>query len=183
MVDRLIDEIVDFWFDEAMKPYWFRTSDSFDRAVADTLGPHHEAAARGEHDHWMDDVDGCIALCLLLDQVPRNIFRGSPRAFATDAKARTVADHALANGFDLECTTDERIFLYLPYEHHEDITSQDRAVALFTERVGDAVTVDFAQRHRAIIARFGRFPHRNTVLGRPSTSEEEAFLSEPNSSF
>lgn len=183
MVDRLIDEIVDFWFDEAMKPYWFRKSPSFDRAVADTLGPHHEAAARGDYDHWMEDVDGCIALCILLDQVPRNMFRDDPRAFATDAKARAVSDHAVANGFDLECTTDERIFLYLPYEHHEDLASQERSVALFTERVGDETTVRYALRHREIIQRFGRFPHRNAVLGRPGTPEEEAFLKEPDSSF
>ncbi|PWC37443.1 DUF924 family protein [Azospirillum sp. TSO35-2] len=183
MVDSLIDEIVDFWFDEAMKPYWFRRSDSFDRAVADTLGPHHEAAARGDYDHWMEDVDGCIALCVLLDQVPRNMFRDSPRAFETDAKARAVSDHAIANEFDLECTNDERIFLYLPYEHHEDMASQDRSVALFAERVEDDTTLRYAERHREIIQRFGRFPHRNAVLGRPSTPEEEAFLTEPDSSF
>ncbi len=183
MVDSLIDEIVDFWFDDAMKPYWFRKSDSFDRAVADTLGEPHAAAARGDCDSWMEDVDGCLALCILLDQVPRNIFRGDPRSFATDAKARAVAEHALANGFDLECTTDERIFLYLPLEHHEDMDSQNRSVALFTERVGDDVTVDYANRHRAVIERFGRFPHRNAILGRDSTPEEAAFLLEPNSSF
>lgn len=183
MVDKLIDEIVDFWFDEAMKPYWFRKSASFDRAVADTLGPHYEAAARGAYDHWMEDVDGCIALCVLLDQVPRNMFRNDPRAFATDGKARGISDHAVANGFDLECTTDERIFLYLPFEHHEDMASQDRSVALFTERVGDETTVCYARRHREIIQRFGRFPHRNAILGRTSTPEEVAFLTEPDSSF
>jgi len=183
MVDTLIDEIVDFWFDEAMKPYWFRRSDSFDRAVADTLGPHYEAAVRGDLDHWMEDVDGCLALCILLDQVPCNMFRDDPRAYASDPKARAVAEHALAGGFDLECTEDERIFLYLPFEHHEDMGSQDRAVALFAERVGTEETVRFAERHREIIQRFGRFPHRNAVLGRESTAEETAFLQEPNSSF
>lgn len=183
MVDKLIDEIVDFWFDEAMKPYWFRRSASFDRAVADTLGPHHEAAARGDYDHWMEDVDGCIALCVLLDQVPRNMFRDDPRAYATDDKALAVSRHAVANEFDLECTTDERIFLYLPFEHDEDMASQDRAVALFTERVGDETSVRFALRHREIIQRFGRFPHRNASLGRAGTPEEEAFLQEPDSAF
>lgn len=183
MVDSLIDEIVDFWFDEAMKPYWFRPSPSFDRVVGETLGPHHEAAARGDLDHWMEDVDGCLALCVLLDQVPRNMFRGTPRAFATDGKARAVAEHALANGFDLECTTDERLFLYLPFEHHEDPASQERSVALFTERVGEEVNIDYALRHRAVIQRFGRFPHRNAILGRTSTAEETAFLQEPGSSF
>ncbi len=183
MVDSLIDEIVDFWFDEAMKPYWFRPSPSFDRVVGETLGPHHEAAARGDFDHWLEDVDGCLALCVLLDQVPRNMFRGTAQAFATDDKARAVAEHALANGFDLECTADERIFLYLPFEHHEDRGSQDRSLTLFTERVGEETTVRYAERHREIIERFGRFPHRNAILGRVSTAEEIAFLDEPDSSF
>ncbi len=183
MVDRLIDEIVDFWFDEAMKPYWFRRSDSFDRTVRDTLLPHHEAAAAGRYDHWMEDVDGCLALCVLLDQVPRNVFRGTPRAFATDGKARAVARHALEQGFDLECNGDERTFLYLPFEHHEDADSQALSCTLFRERVGDAEVVRYAERHREIIERFGRFPHRNAILGRPSTPEETAFLTEPDSSF
>ncbi|WP_029007559.1 DUF924 family protein [Azospirillum halopraeferens] len=183
MADTLIDEIVDFWFDDAVKSYWFRRSDSFDRAVRDTLLEHHEAAAAGRLDHWKEDVDGCLALCILLDQVPRNVFRGSPRSFATDAAARAVTRHALAEGFDLECTADERMFLYLPLEHSEDMEDQRLAVALFRERVGLAEAVDYAERHLAIIERFGRFPHRNAVLGRPSTPEEEAFLKEPGSSF
>lgn len=183
MVDKLIDEIVDFWFDEAMKPYWFKPSPSFDRTIGDTLLPHHENAAAGKLDHWMDDVDGCIALCVLLDQVPRNAFRGTPRAFATDEKARAVARHAVEQGFDLECNTDERTFLYLPFEHHEDPESQALSCTLFRERVGDAEAIRYAERHREIIERFGRFPHRNAILGRTSTPEELAFLKEPDSSF
>ncbi|WP_448204316.1 DUF924 family protein [Azospirillum sp. sgz302134] len=183
MVDRLIDEIVDFWFDEAMKPYWFKRSDSFDRTVRDTLLPHHEAAAEGRFDHWMDDVDGCLALCVLLDQVPRNVFRGSARAFATDSKALAVARHVIEQGFDLECNADERTFLYLPFEHQEDRDCQTLSCTLFRERIGDEEVVRFAERHREIIERFGRFPHRNAVLGRESTPEEAAFLLEPNSSF
>jgi len=183
MVDKLIDEIVDFWFDEAMKPYWFRRSDSFDRTVRDTLLPHYENAAAGKYDHWMDDVDGCIALCVLLDQVPRNVFRGDPRAFATDEKARKVARHAVEQGFDLECNGDEKLFLYLPLEHHEDLESQKLCCALCRERIGDPEIVRFAERHREIIERFGRFPHRNAVLGRASTPEEIEFLKEPESSF
>ncbi|KAA0680566.1 DUF924 family protein [Azospirillum brasilense] len=183
MTDRLIDEIVDFWFDEAMKPYWFRQSDSFDRTVRDTLLPHHEAAAAGRYDHWLEDVDGCLALCVLLDQVPRNVFRGSPRAFATDGKALAVARHVVEQGYDLECSEDERIFLYLPFEHQEDMDCQDLSCALFRERVSDPEVVDYAERHRAVIARFGRFPHRNAVLGRETTPEEAEFLKEPGSSF
>ena len=183
MVDKLIDEIVDFWFDDAMKPYWFRKSDSFDRTVRDTLLPHYENAAAGKYDHWKDDVDGCIALCVLLDQVPRNVFRGDPRAFATDGKARAVARHAVEQGFDLECNADEKVFLYLPFEHHEDLESQELSCTLCRERIGDPEIVRYAERHREIIERFGRFPHRNAVLGRASTPEEIEFLKEPDSSF
>ncbi|NYZ15703.1 DUF924 domain-containing protein [Azospirillum sp. RWY-5-1] len=181
--DGLIDEIVDFWFDEAMKPYWFEPSDSFDRLVRETLLPHHETAAAGGFDPWMEDVDGCLALCILLDQVPRNAFRGSPRAFATDPQARTVAAHALRSGFDIDCTAEERMFLYLPFMHHEDVDSQRLCVRLVRERCGIDGAVASADRHLEIIERFGRFPHRNAILGRDSTAAELAFLKEPNSSF
>ena len=183
MADSLIDEIVDFWFDDAMKPYWFKPSDSFDRTVRDTLLPHHEGAAAGRFDHWMDDVDGCLALCILLDQVPRNVFRGTPRAFATDGKALAVARHAVEQGFDLECNEDERLFLYLPFEHQEDPDCQALCCTLVQTRIGEAEVVQYAERHREIIERFGRFPHRNAILGRTSTPEEIEFLKEPNSSF
>lgn len=183
MIDPLIDEIVAYWFSEAVKPYWFETSDSFDRQCRDTLLEPHERAAAGRLDHWMDDVDGCLALCILLDQVPRNVFRGTPRAFATDGKARTVAGHAVRNGFDRECTPEERLFLYLPFEHHEDLDSQTLSVALFRERVPVPEYVDYAERHLAIIRRFGRFPHRNAILGRASTPEELEFLQQPGSAF
>lgn len=183
MTDRLIDEIVDFWFDDAMKPYWFRPTDSFDRLVRDTLLEHHERAAAGALDGWRDDVDGCLALCVLLDQVPRNIFRGTARAFASDPQARAVARHALESGFDLECEPEERQFLYLPFCHWEDVEAQRLSVRLYRERVGTDEAVRAAERHCEIVERFGRFPHRNATLGRESTPEELAFLQEPQSSF
>jgi uncharacterized protein (DUF924 family) len=111
------------------------------------------------------------------------MFRGTPRAFATDEKARTVAAHAVERGLDLDCDPSERVFLYLPFEHHEDLESQRRSVALFRDRIGEPTVVLYAERHLEIIERFGRFPHRNAILGRPSTPEEIAFLEEPNSSF
>lgn len=178
-----ITAVLDFWFGESAKPFWFVKSTAFDQEVAARLGPLHEAAARGDCDAWMGSADGCLALCVLLDQVPRNIFRGTPRSFATDPPARAVARHAVDQGYDLATPLDRRAFFYLPFEHHEDMGSQDRSVALFTERVGDALTVEYAHRHRDVIARFGRFPHRNAILGRPSTAEETAFLQGPNSSF
>jgi uncharacterized protein (DUF924 family) len=123
-------------------------------------------------------------LCILLDQVPRNIFRGTPRAFATDAQARAVARHAVERGFDLAIEDkDRRLFLYLPLEHSEDLADQERCVSLCRERIGDAEYLRYVVRHRDIVARFGRFPHRNAILGRASTAEEEAFLNEPLSSF
>ncbi|WP_207456038.1 DUF924 family protein [Azospirillum sp. SYSU D00513] len=183
MDDSLIDEVIRFWFDETSKPYWFQRSDSFDRAVTDRLLAPHEAAASGALDHWMEEADGCLALCILLDQAPRNMFRGTPRAFATDEKARAVAAHAVAAGMDMDFDPAERVFLYLPFEHHEDMESQRRSVALFRDRVAEPDSVLYAERHLEIIQRFGRFPHRNAILGRASTPDEIAFLSEPNSSF
>ncbi|WP_448191427.1 DUF924 family protein [Azospirillum sp. sgz301742] len=181
--EALIDEIVEYWFGEGPKLYWFTESESFDRQVRDMLLEPHERAAAGRFDHWMDDVDGCLALCILLDQVPRNVFRGTPRAYATDEQARAVARHVIQNDFDVECEPEERMFLYLPFEHHEDLNSQNLSVQLFHERVGVTEPIEFAERHRAIIERFGRFPHRNAILGRESTPEELEFLKQPGSSF
>lgn len=181
--EALIDEIVEYWFGEGPKVYWFEVSESFDRQVRDMLLEPHERAAAGRLDHWMDDVDGCLALCILLDQAPRNMFRGTPRAYATDEKARAVARHVIQNDFDVECEPEERMFLYLPFEHHEDLNSQRLSVQLFRERVGVTEPIDFAEQHLAIIERFGRFPHRNAILGRESTPEELEFLNQPGSSF
>lgn len=183
MTARLMDEIVDFWFDEACKPYWFNARPTFDQLVRDTLLEHFERAAKGDFDDWADDVDGALALCILLDQAPRNCFRGEARAFSTDDKARQVAIKALQEGFDLECTEDERLFLYLPFMHHEDLGSQDAAVRLIAERCPKPEAMAAADRHREIILRFGRFPHRNIALGRETTMEEADFLLEPGSSF
>lgn len=183
MTTRLMDEIVDFWFDDACKAYWFNSRPTFDRLVQDTLLEHHLKAAAGDFDDWIDDVDGALALCILLDQAPRNCFRGQAQAFATDPKARLVAAHAIREGYDLECVEDERLFIYLPFMHHEDLESQDLAAKLLAERCPKPEAVDAAQKHRDIIVRFGRFPHRNAALGRESTAQEAAFLLEPGSSF
>lgn len=183
MADALIGRILDYWFGETVKPNWYASSQDFDRQVRDALLEPHERAAVGELDHWMGESGGCLALCILLDQVPRNVFRGTPRAFAIDKRARAVARHAVREGFDLQRSPEERVFLYLPFEHHEDLESQRLSVRLFRERVGMAESIDYAERHLAIIERFGRFPHRNAVLGRRSTPEEVEFLKQPGSSF
>ncbi len=145
-----------------------------------------ERAAAGRCADWALEAEPCLALILLLDQLPRNLFRGSAKAFATDAQAREAARAALARGFDRSLPASWRQFIYLPFEHSEDLADQDLSVKLATALARDpafARALDYAERHRAIIARFGRFPHRNAALGRVSTAEEEAFLKEPGSSF
>ncbi len=175
-------EVLDFWFDSASQPFWFKKSAAFDEAVRQRLGEAHKAAAAGRLDDWRGTPEGALALVILFDQVPRNIYRNSARAFATDGAALAAAVAAIDGGFDEELDGDRRLFLYLPLEHSEDLADQERSVALFTA-IGNARHTDYAIRHRDIVARFGRFPHRNAVLGRTSTEEELKFLEEPNSSF
>lgn len=166
-------DVVDFWH-KAGPQAWFAKDDAFDGRCR-AFEPAHHAAARRELDAWEATPEGALALCLLLDQFPRNLYRGSAHAFATDPLARSVADRALAAGHDRAVDADLRAFFYLPFEHAEDAALQARSVALF-EATGDAEYARFAVLHRDLIARFGRFPHRNRALGRASTPEEEAFL-------
>jgi uncharacterized protein (DUF924 family) len=176
------EEVIDFWFAEPNRARWFAATPEFDREIAARFGALHAQAAAGALDHWRDSAEGCFALCLLLDQVPRNMFRGEPRAFATDAQALEVAEHVLAQGFDRTLPREWRLFLYLPFEHSEERAHQDRCVALFTQ-LNDSEQLDYALRHQWIIERFGRFPHRNRILGRATTEEEADFLEQPGSSF
>lgn len=164
--------VLAFWR-EAGPSRWFRKDESFDRDFRDRFLAAHESAARGELDAWAAMPDGALALCILLDQFPRNAFRGSARMFATDAKARAIADVAIDAGFDGAVDDDLRAFLYMALMHSEDLSDQERCVEL-TRDLPD--NHRFAILHRDIIARFGRFPHRNEVLGRESTPEEIAFL-------
>ena len=172
-------DILDFWFHEAKPAQWFQRNDVFDDLIRTRFGADYDLAAKGIFDGWMDDAEGALALVILLDQFPRNMFRDDPRAFATDAKARSVTRHALDKHFDLMLGVDQRAFLYLPYEHSEDLLDQDQSVALFA-RIKDKnpVYFDYALRHRDEIVRFGRFPRRNAALGRENTPEEVAFLAE-----
>jgi uncharacterized protein (DUF924 family) len=175
-------DILAFWFAPETKPRWFKPDPAFDATLKERFAAQVERAGSGALDAWRANADGALALVLLLDQMPRNIWRGTPRAFAFDGRAREIADHALAMGFDRDAPVDRRLFLYLPFEHSEALADQERSVRLF-EALGDPDYLDYAVRHRDVIARFGRFPHRNTILGRPSTAEELAFLAEPGSSF
>lgn len=179
------EDVRRFWFDEAGPDDWFAGAPAFDARVREHLGPAHAAAASGAFDAWRATPLGCVALCLLLDQVPRHLFRGTAGAFASDTLALAIARDAVERGLDQapELTADHRLFLYLPFEHSEVLDDQHRCVALMRERIGDPRIVDYAERHRAIVARFGRFPHRNAALGRDCTAEEAAFLTQPGSSF
>ena len=167
-------DIVAFWRAAGMQA-WFNGGDAFDRECEARFLDAHLVAARRGHEAWLQSADGALALLLLLDQIPRNIFRGSGHAFATDGLARHYADRALAAGLDAGFEPELRGFFYLPFEHAEDLADQERAVALFGA-LGHEVYSRYAVAHRDVIARFGRFPHRNRALGRASTAEEQAWL-------
>jgi uncharacterized protein (DUF924 family) len=182
MTSVAIDELLAFWFAPGEHDRWFTPDPAVDAEIARRFAPLIADAASGRLAHWIDEPRGALALCLLLDQFPRNVWRGTPRAFACDEQARRVAEEALARGHDQALAPEERLFLYLPFEHSESPADQERCVVLMG-RLGNAEWLDYAVRHRDIIARFGRFPHRNAILGRASTAEELAFLQQPGSSF
>ena len=163
-----------FWRQAGMAR-WFRGGDAFDDECREHWQEAHFAAARGEFDYWLADADGALALVLLLDQIPRNIFRGSGHAFATDPLALHVATRAIDAGFDAQVDPLLRMFCYLPFEHSEALRDQDRAIELFTA-LDDADLLGYAKAHRDVIMRFGRFPHRNAALGRENTPAEQAWL-------
>lgn len=154
---------------------WFKKNTDFDSTIAVRFGALWRTAADGLLSAWEDTPEAALALVIVLDQFPRNMFRGEARAFSTDAPARAVAGRAVAGGFDQAVAKSERIFFYLPFEHSEDPADQERAVAL-VRALGDAELLKWAELHADIIRRFGRFPHRNRALGRASTPAEQAFL-------
>ena len=168
-------DVVAFWRD-AGPSRWFRKDADFDRDFRERFLATHVAAAAGELAGWSATTEGALALVLLLDQFPRNSFRDTSRMFATDAQARAVADAAIAAGHDKRVEEALRPFFYMPFMHSEDLRDLDRCVELMQSVGGDSLR--FAKHHRDIVARFGRFPHRNAVLGRASTAEEERFLAE-----
>ena len=167
-------ELLAFWRDAGMGK-WFAGGAAFDEECRARWQDAHFAAARREHDGWMETADGALALVLLLDQIPRNIFRGSGHAFATDPLALHYATRALDAGFDAQVESALRFFFYLPFEHSEAMADQQRAVELFTA-LEDPDLLGYAVAHRDVIAQFGRFPHRNAALGRTNTPAEQAWL-------
>jgi uncharacterized protein (DUF924 family) len=202
----LADEVLELWFGEAgrsdaspdarvskeVTARWFKPEPAFDREIRERFGDVMERASRGELDSLRDWPRGALALVILCDQFPRNAHRGTPEAFALDDRALAAARHAIDQGFDRKLPLEQRLFFYMPLMHAESRRAQadcvdmfEQALAEAPEDVRDRVASfrDFAIRHQAIVDRFGRYPHRNAILGRPSTPEEEAFLREPGSSF
>ncbi len=182
MPERWVTEILHFWFVEIAREAWFRKDTAFDQRLRERFLPLHEQIAAQPICACLSDAHAAAAAVIALDQFPRNMFRDTPRAFATDAQARAVAEAAIARGFAAVLPKDQRGFLYLPFEHAEDAEAQARSVALMAT-LGDEELVRWALAHKAIIDRFGRFPHRNAILGRSSTVEEVAFLAGPDSAF
>ena len=173
------EDVLAFWFTDPAR--WWRKDPAFDADVHERFLALHEAVDRGEHEDWLDTPRGALAYVVVLDQFSRNMFRGTARSFTSDARARAGARLAVERGDDRGLSDDERPFLYMPFMHSEDLADQDRCCALFAASRADQLR--YAELHRDIIRRFGRFPHRNAVLGRASTPEEEEFLKQPGSSF
>ncbi|MBD1863340.1 MULTISPECIES: DUF924 family protein [Trichocoleus] len=188
-----IEQILNFWFGipesssyGKSRKIWFVKDPNFDRDISDRFLSNYEAAVAGHYNGWTASPDGCLALILLFDQFPRHIFRGDRRAYATDAQALITAQQVIAQDFDQALLPVQRMFIYLPFEHSENLEHQRLSVELFRELSDDPDAGDmfpYAVRHKEIIERFGRFPHRNQILGRTTTPEEAEFLKQPGSSF
>jgi uncharacterized protein (DUF924 family) len=177
-----VKDVLTFWFERTKPAQWFGKDPAFDAIVrTDFLSLHEDLRSRASDD-LACDPQTALAAVIVRDQMSRNMFRGTARAYAADRQALQVAEAAIARKFDVGLTKDQRMFLYLPFEHSEDRQSQARSVALIAS-LGDAELTKWAEAHRAIVDRFGRFPHRNAILGRESTPEELEFLKQPGSLF
>ena len=194
----VVDAVITFWFgnataaapDAGFRQRWFKKSDAFDREIREQFGDLHTELMAGHHAAWMETGLGCLARVLVLDQFSRNIFRDEPAAFASDALALATTDHVLEQGSLTALSPDAQCFMLMPLMHAEDRDRQAQSVEQFTalaerapERPGLASNVEYAHRHKEIVDRFGRYPHRNAILGRVSTAEEIEFLQQPGSGF
>ncbi|MEE4409290.1 MULTISPECIES: DUF924 family protein [unclassified Serratia (in: enterobacteria)] len=175
-------QIIDFWFEEIDPVMWFKKDDDFDSRLQVRFGELWHAAAAGELAHWRDTIEGRLAEVIVLDQFSRNLYRGTPRAFSSDCMALVLAQEAIRSGQCEQLSREQRGFLYLPFMHSESAVIHRQALALYTE-LNNGEQLEFELRHKAIIDRFGRYPHRNAILGRMSTPEEEEFLQQPGSGF
>ena len=185
-------DILEFWFDPAHAAHWFAADAAFDAQIRERFGSATKEAGQGRLDDWTASPDSWLALLILLDQFPRNLYRGNGSAWAADGKAQRLALSGLDNDFDQSLPPLQRVFAYLPLEHAEDMGLQQRSVVLFEALLAAAPPgegaryagfLDYARRHREVIARFGRFPHRNAGLGRASTSDERLYLAQPGAGF
>jgi len=172
--------ILGFWFLDENKPKWFIQDKEFDKVITEKFLGYYNVAASGSLDYWKGSSEGIVALIIILDQFSRNIFRGLAQSFATDSKALTMVKEAIDQGMDQEVFAEYRHFLYMPLMHSEDLEDQNLSVKLFSN---EPSSYEYAKMHMEIIKKFGRFPHRNKILGRKSTEEEIRFLTTPNSSF
>ncbi len=185
--------IIDFWFgkpeDKAYgspQKFWFVKEEQFDRQVRSRFLETYQQAASGQLSQWQEQALSCLALIIVLDQFPRNMFRNSPKAFATDSDALKLAKYAVAKGFDRQLLSVQRWFIYLPFEHSENLEEQQTAVKLFQtlkDNPDSKTAIDYANKHLQVIKKFGRFPHRNQILARESTQAEKEFLKQPGSKF
>ncbi|MGB3536249.1 MAG: DUF924 family protein [Microcoleaceae cyanobacterium] len=188
-----VEQILEFWFGNKNKAdygkpkkFWFTKDPKVDEAIKQQFAMDYELAKQGVLDSWKQSPRSCLALIILLDQIPRNIFRDQPQMYATDKQALSLAKFAVKHEFDQQLIPVKRWFIYLPFEHSENLDHQSQAVALFQTLSHDpdsADAIDYAIRHFDVIRKFGRFPHRNQILGRENTPEEAEFLKQPGSSF
>jgi uncharacterized protein (DUF924 family) len=175
-------EIVHFWFEETEPRLWFQRSDEFDSIIKDRFAMTYNMAKDGLCNGWNVDADGCLALCLLLDQFPRRMFRGTAAEFETDERALLIAKQAISKGFDQLLTPEKRFFLYIPFEHSERLSDQKKNLELFKSMQDENPVAHFvAQQRYAVIEKYGRYPERNAALGRENTPEEKAYLVAKNS--
>lgn len=188
-----VTAILDFWFGDPNQPgysqpqqFWFNNTPEFDQEIRIKFLEDYQQAANGELNDWINAPLSCLALILLLDQFPRNMFRNTPQAFANDREALSAAKHAISQGYDRDLLPVQRWFIYLPFEHSENLEEQNTSIKLFQQLSNDLVAkgaIDYALRHKQVIEKFGRFPHRNQILGRKSTPSEEEFLKQHPSGF
>jgi len=176
------EAIIEFWFNEITPKQWFIKDLSFDQMIKDRFSEVHNAATAGELFSWRETVEGCLAEIIVLDQFSRNMYRDQPEAFASDTTALVLAQQTVELGIDKELPPEKRAFLYMPYMHSESQLIHEQAILLF-DQSGLEDNLHFEYRHKEIIDRYGRYPHRNDILGRPSTTDELDFLESPGSSF
>ena len=177
-------EILKFWFEETKPAQWFQKNPDFDEDIRARFEPDYILASQDIYDGWMESAKGCLALIILLDQFPRNMYRETPKMFAMDHKALNVAKHAVEKKFDTMMSLHEKVFLYLPYEHSEELVDQEKSLELFKPtEAEDPIFYHYAVRHYDVIKQFGRFPHRNDILERQNTKSAEEYLVQPESGF